>query len=179
MPYATCIMFVLPYINQHLCLTPYILHHISVSALTCLKCVGKFKTLAELCHISLLFFSNIWYVPCLCFFGKPRKIRKTSEIPGDVIFILGAPKIIAWRCECVSQKIYFTFERNCRSRGNSLLRFYVRLVFLSTNTVGIKKGQKLHHSGCLKRKTLSPKTQCRCQMYISVVQRSSLPRQKV
>jgi len=150
MSYVPRIVFVLPYINQNLFLTLCILRHISVSALTCLKCAGKFKILVRLSHISLLFCLNIWYVPYLYIFGKSRKIRNTLEAPGDVIFILGTPKIIAWRCDCISHKTYFTFERNCRSRGNSLLRFYVRLVFLSTTTVGIKNCQKkLYHSGCL------------------------------
>jgi hypothetical protein len=133
-------MFVLPYIKQHLFFTLCI-HHISVSALTCLKCLGKFKIFVGLRNISLLFCRNIWYVPCQYFFGKPPKITNTLEAPDDVIFVLGAPKIIAWRCECIAHKICFTFERNCRSRGKSLLRFYVRLVFLLTNTVGIKKCQ--------------------------------------
>jgi len=147
MSHVPCIMFVLSCINQHLRLTPCTLHHISVSALTCLKNVGKFKIPLGLRHISLPFCWYIWYVPCLYFFGKPRKIRNTLEAPGDVIFVLRAPKVIAWRCECISHKACFTFVRNCRSRENSLLRFYVRLVLLSTKRVGIKKG----HTNCIIR----------------------------
>lgn len=153
--YVPCIVFVLPYINQYLCLTLRILHHIPVGALTLLKCFGKFKIFVWLRNISLLFCRYIWYVAFPYFFGKPRKIRNTLEAPGDVIFILGAPKIIAWRWECISYKICFMFERNRRSRRNSLLRFYVRLVFLLTNTVGIKKGKI---ECCLKRITDSLNT---------------------
>jgi hypothetical protein len=118
-------------------------------------------------------------VPCLYFFGKPRKIRNTSEASGDVIFISRAPNIIAWRCECVSHKTYFTFQRNLSITWEFAATFNVRLVFLSTNAVGItKRPNKFHHSGCLKCAIVSYIT-IRCPMHISVVQRSSLLRQKV